>query len=47
MMVLIPVVHLVIKVWNETGCVDLDDLSYELFSTDEDEDYKFREAIED
>lgn len=47
MMVLIPIVHLVIKVWNETGCVDLDDLSDELFSTDENEDYKFQEVIED
>ena len=47
MMVLIPVVHLVIKVWNETGCMDLDDLSNELFSVGEDEDYKFQEAIED
>lgn len=47
MMVLIPIVHLVIKVWNETGCMDLEDLSDELFGIDEDEDYKFQEAIED
>ena len=47
MMVLIPIVHLVIKVWNETGCMDLDDLSDELFSTGEDEDYKSQEALED
>lgn len=47
MMILIPIIHLAIKVWNEAGCMNLDDLNDELFGTDEDEDYKFQESIED
>lgn len=46
MMVLIPIVHLAIKVWNEAGCMDLEDLGEELFSTDEDEEYRFQEVLE-